>query len=177
MTASPSPEIRSTPPKAFLSPTVQLIIGVVIPISGGALDWFGGYHSAFERSGAVLVAFAVLCARFSLYFNDWVNHTITAATRSGVMKNGYQQDLFNMSLLADKARGDNDDVVLSAALEEANKLADRYNSLRPIDEENRKLFQKYSKLHSRALTVEFYLIVVGTLIWGFGDLVQIGQAA
>lgn len=150
-----------------MSPRIQGLIGATIPVAGLALGWLG-FDTAFARSGAVLVAFAVVAARSS--YGEWVNYTQRVSANLVAMRDEYQQRIFNASIVAEFAGHKNDENLRVNAIENAENLAEQYNALKSQFEKNTKLNLKVSRLHKRALTIDTCMVVVGTLIWGFGDL-------
>ena len=89
-----------------------------------------------------------------------------------MMMKGRQQSIFNSTVIAERADRLQDDEGYSAAQASAIENIEIYSELVPQNEDNKRTYWKYSKLYSRAIKVETCLIVAGTLIWGFGDLVS-----
>ena len=125
---------------------------VPIPLLGLAAELY--FNGAFSRSGSVLVCAAIFC----VYLNHFLSveaENVQAALRS-ILKIGSTEE--------DILRRMNPEIKGEARRKGAANL---YASIEHANEELPRLRDSRRNL----VRVEFLAGVIGTLIWGFGDLV------
>lgn len=153
--------------KLRIAPLMQGLVGGVIPVIGLLLDSLG-LDSAVERSGAVLVAFTVIAARFS--YDDWAEFTQIMSIRLVIMRDGNHQAMLRAASRVDAAANE---YSRTDAINDLSKAVKGEYALNSQIKCNSELQEKITKIYKSALTVEAWMLIAGTLIWGFGDLIDL----
>jgi hypothetical protein len=144
----------------FVSITILFVFGVVPSIINSDWTWFG-------RSGALLVIFGVYVV--------WLDYKGEMDKNLDIVLKGFKEYL--KKLTPEEERKNLNDQLKSLNIkymeEELKKLLktphDRDKTFDIISEK----FKEVSKLtHKRVQNVEFLVLVLGTLIWGYGDLIN-----
>ena len=129
-------------------------LAIAIPSVGFILSLFQ-YTTAFERSGALLVCFAI----FNIYINHFVqiHQKSAAAIRDTIVNN----------------RNTPSNTLRSLNLNP--HITDKYvkndiNNFSRINKTAREDIAIFSKANKNIVHVEFISGLIGTLVWGFGGL-------
>jgi len=133
-------------------PNFPWLLALGIPIVGLILS-FNGYETAFLRSGATMVVFAVTSA--------YLNHYIIEADR---LLNDVLNKIENTKNEKTIQKVYKGEIEVASNPREAQTLLD---DLKGLSEEEIKKLQKIQK---KVTYIEFLSGVTGTIIWGFGDL-------
>lgn len=127
--------------RAFCTCTAILSVGLVFS--------FLGCDLAFQRSGAVLVAFAIAC----LYLNHIVSDQLRLSELIYENRNNQTLDNLRKTLVNRFGEGEVTERVISGSTDDQRSMQKRLKA---------KLL--------RLQFVEFAAAFIGTLVWGFGDI-------
>lgn len=147
-------KVRFSASKIAKQPKVLVAVATLVLVSGFLVSLFLNVDSAFQRSGALLVSYAIFC----VFLNHFLSLDIQFTDKLGktIIRNNPYEVLRDIKQL----RPDISD-------EEANKHLENamMDSLRLESERN--LILEHKKTLA---TIEFSIGFIGTLVWGFGDL-------
>ncbi|QKI88898.1 hypothetical protein [Thiomicrorhabdus xiamenensis] len=133
-----------------------------IPSIGGILTYFG-YGTAFARSGAILVCFAIVI----IFFNHGINRNIDY---SKTVLGRLSKYSFNHKKIKEEL-----DAEHQYRTPVLNDIQTKYNEqlavfIQDLRSTHSKAVDRLDAKKARLVLVEFMSGLLGTLIWGFGDL-------
>ena len=136
------------------SKPVSLSLFVIpIPIIGLLLEFYF-FKTSFGRSGAVLVCVAVFCVFVNHFLSEELKHVQGVLQSVKIMGSTQEEISRNIN---PNIKGD-----LSQQLP-----VNLYHMLQASEKE----FPKLNSAKDKLVKVEFLTASIGTLIWGFGDLI------
>jgi len=138
--------------KIFSRPKMVMALFLSVPLIGLALSILG-FSTAFQRSGAVLVALAIFC----VYVNHFLTREIDNA-QSFLQGVKHLKDLPTTISHFSRTAEDNDKAIKLAANVFAQKQRAENN------------FPKLLPVKDLIVKVEFLAGFCGTLIWALGDI-------
>ena len=135
------------------NPNFPWLFALSIPMIGYALG-YRGFNTAFFRSGAIMVMLAVT----SVYLNHFVIKTdmLLNAIRTKI-DNPSIDNLYSKKMYLDRKE-------IDFQSEEDRKIIEKVKALGEND------IKELQKIQKKIISIEFLSGIVGTFIWGFGDL-------
>ena len=133
------------------SNSVFVYLIILLTLSTGLLLHYWGFITAFGRSGAILVAVAVSL----VYVNHYVSET--------------QSELNDRASQLEGVCGDTQDTTNSNT-EENWPLSALEGFAQELQKSVKEDQDSYNIVYKKLVKAEFLTGVIGTLVWGFGDL-------
>lgn len=137
------------------NPLFLALVILPIPIFGLLLEWYC-FKNAFGRSGAIMVCVAIFCVYVN-HFVDVESDNVKSAIQSVLKLGSTQQTILN-----------NINPTIQGQMR-ANTAATMYQLLQNAQAE----LPKLNDARQNIVRVEFIAGIFGTLIWGFGDLINL----
>ncbi|WP_444922702.1 hypothetical protein ACJJH9_00060 (plasmid) [Microbulbifer sp. DLAB2-AF] len=150
-------------------PLLLSIFAFFIPAIGFALSFFG-WSSAFPRSGAVMVCFALTCALIAHWSEKIENRY--SIWRKATLKyvQPFQVTRENIPPGIAKENEITDELVAELQAEADRQAREGRQGLEKAQSEYIEKARKLKQTRGNVAIVEFITGIIGTLIWGFGDL-------
>jgi hypothetical protein len=144
----------------FVSITILFIFGVVPSVINSDWAWFG-------RSGALLVIFGVYVV--------WLDYKSQVDKDLDTVLGGFEEYLKKLTLEQNRESWISlfESQSIKYTEEQLARLLETPTDINKTVQTVSVKFKEVSKLtHKRVQNVEFLVLVLGTLIWGYGDLIN-----
>ena len=144
----------------FVSITILFIFGVVPSVINSDWAWFG-------RSGALLVIFGVYVV--------WLDYKSQVDKDLDTVLGGFEEYLKKLTLEQNRESWISlfESQSIKYTEEQLARLLETPTDINKTVQTVSVKFKEVSKLtHKRVQNVEFLVLVLGTLMWGYGDLIN-----